>query len=311
MNAFSGLNKEFALIRDRVRGVALGHHTGFYLFGPPGTSKTHTVVATLRDTGARYFHHKGHITPLGLFDLLREHKHSVIVLDDVSAIFEQKTALQVLLAALGRDRDGSIERTVRYRRRDHCEEVRFTGGIVAISNLHLHDEPVLNALKSRVHYHRYDPPEEYLAGLMRHIASKGWPAVNPRMSPGECEVVAEFLIEQSRRLGVRLDLRNLVDKAFPDFVQFRNGQAETHWKDLILTGLEEQLSERTESRHPPTRARMKESEQHVVENIVATHRTRVERVAAWTALTGKSERAFYRRLAECQADKRLPHRLIG
>ncbi len=38
-----------AFVRDYVRGVAQHYATGFYLFGPPGTAKTHTVRAVLKE----------------------------------------------------------------------------------------------------------------------------------------------------------------------------------------------------------------------------------------------------------------------
>jgi hypothetical protein len=38
----------------------------------------------------------------------------------------------------------------------------------------------------------------------------------------------------------------------------------------------------------------------VLQEILGEHQSREERVRAWTKRTGKSERAFYRRLAEMQ-----------
>src|SRR5689334_10322255 len=68
--ALQKLNRRLAVIRDRVRGVAFRHHPGFYLFGRPGTSKTFTVRTTLSGLGIPYHYHDGHLTPMGLFDLL-------------------------------------------------------------------------------------------------------------------------------------------------------------------------------------------------------------------------------------------------
>ncbi len=290
------LNRRLTVVRDRVRGVALGHHNGFYLHGPAGCAKTYTVIKTLEEEDRPYHYHDGHLTPMGLFDLLAEQHDRVIVLDDVSEIFAQKIALQILLAALGNAPDETGVRIVKYRRRGVEETIRFEGGIIMVSNLELDSGPVLQALKSRVHYLRYSPTDEQIAAMMRAIAAKGWRT----MTPPECLEVTEFLIAESTRLGSRLDLRHLVDKAFPDYLQHQNGEADTHWKDLICTTLEEQLVDlkHTAPASKLSRAETKVQEQALVREIVAEYQTKEERVTAWQEQTGKSERAFYRRLEE-------------
>jgi predicted ATPase len=100
--ALRELEKKLLVARDRIRLVARGETAGFYWYGPPGTGKTHLVLATLDAMGVKYHYHKGHITAQGLLELMKEHPDKVIVLDDVSAIFGDKKAVQYLLAALGR-----------------------------------------------------------------------------------------------------------------------------------------------------------------------------------------------------------------
>ena len=90
-----------------------------------------------------------------------------------------------------------------------------------------------------------------------------------------------------------------MDKAFPDFAQYRNHNTETHWKDLVLATLEEQVLAMKYTRGPSaTREKVKEDEHQIVRDILATCSTRADRVAAWQEQTQKSERAFYRRLKE-------------
>lgn len=296
------LNSRLTVVRDRVRGVALGHHTGFYLFGRAGTSKTHTVKKTLDGLETNYEYIDGHLTPMGLFDLLDTYPHRTIVLDDVSQIFADKKALQILLAALGNQPDNRHTRIIKYRRQGHDKTIRFTGGIIAISNLELHSQPLLEALKSRVHYLKYSPTDEQIAALMMEVAKKGWPAENPKLKPAECVDVATFLIAESQRMNIRLDMRMLVDKAFPDFLQHREGDTEAHWKDLIRTSLEEQMVELVHTKaEAHTRQQCKEDEQEIVRDIQAGFVDRDEQIAEWVARTGKSERAFYRRLKELDA----------
>ncbi len=290
------LNRRLTVVRDRVRGVALGHNNGFYLHGPAGCAKTYTVIKTLEEEKCPYHYHDGHVTAMGLFDLLAQQHDRVIVLDDVSEIFAQKVAQQLLLAALGNAPDETGVRIVKYRRQGVDETIHFTGGIIMVSNLELNSGPVLQALKSRVHYLRYTPTDEQIADMMRTIAAKGWRTLKPE----ECMEVTDFLIGESKRLGSRLDLRHLVDKAFPDYLQHQNGEADTHWKDLIRTTLEEKLVDLTHTAPASklSRAETKEQEQALVREIVAEYQSKEERVAAWQEQSGKSERAFYRRLEE-------------
>lgn len=292
------LNRRLTVVRDRVRGVALGHNNGFYLHGPAGCAKTYTVIKTLEEEKCTYHYHDGHVTPMGLFDLLAQQHDRVIVLDDVSEIFSQKVAQQILLAALGNAPDETGVRIVKYRRQGVDETIHFTGGIIMVSNLELNSGPVLQALKSRVHYLRYSPTDEQVAAMMGVIAAKGWKTLTSE----ECTEVADFLIAESKRFGSRLDLRHLVDKAFPDYLQFQNGEADTHWKDLIRTTLEEKLVDlkHTAPASKLSRAETKVQEQALVREIMAEYETTEKRVAAWQERTSKSERAYYRRLVEVE-----------
>jgi hypothetical protein len=43
---------------------------------------------------------RGHLTPIGLFELIAGHADEVIVLDDLTAVLKSDVALQILLSAL-------------------------------------------------------------------------------------------------------------------------------------------------------------------------------------------------------------------
>ena len=59
----SELNRRQAIVRDYVRGVARQYATGLYLFGRPGTSKTHTVRAVMEgEIREPYTYQRGHLT---------------------------------------------------------------------------------------------------------------------------------------------------------------------------------------------------------------------------------------------------------
>jgi hypothetical protein len=209
------LHRRHSLIRDRVRAVVHKEANGVYLHGRPGSSKTYIVCTTLGNLDERYAYSNGHLTPLGLFELIEENPNSVIVLDDVSMIFKQPRALQILLAALGTPHDGSRTRTVRYKKGGDDRTVFFDGSIIAISNLALagHSNEVLDALQDRVHAMSYEPSDDEIEAHIFEIASLGLRGTSPR----EALKVARFLIDQCRELGVRPSVRLFVDKALTDY----------------------------------------------------------------------------------------------
>jgi hypothetical protein len=177
---------------------------------------------------------------MGLFELLAENEENpdvVLVLDDVADILTRPVALQLLLAALGNQSSEPGERKIKYRRQGRDVTVVFKGGIIMLSNLQFHVTPLLDALRSRINTLNHNPNEPQIAALMRDIASQGWPRDCPKITPAEGIEIVNFVIEESRRRGCRLDLRLLVDKAFPDYLQDRDGETETHWKDLVRVTL--------------------------------------------------------------------------
>jgi len=296
------LHRRQAIVRDYVRGVGRQYSTGLYLFGRPGTAKTHTVRAVLEQEIREIFtYQRGHITPMGLFELIASHADEVIVLDDLGAILKSDVALQILLSALEHPTSRDRSRVVKYRRQGREERAVFRGGIVCISNRELHDDELLGAFKSRVHTLNYDPTDAQLGALMLDLADRGWPcgSVNPEIGPEEARKVAHYLIGEMLRLSCPFDLRLLVNKAFPDYQQWKDGEAESHWRDLITASIEEHLVAVTHADESPVSREQRKGEEHsILQEIIRDNPSRDQRVRAWIERTGKSERAFYRRLAE-------------
>jgi hypothetical protein len=302
------LERRLMALRSLVQGVAGGYYTGLYLYGRPGTGKSHSVLNTLRAKTALAKSHAGHITALGLFDLIDEYREGgVIVLDDVAEIFRSKVALQILLAALGKrpesEGDGGAgrrERVVTYTRRGSKQQINYSGGLIAISNLELHHNDLLDAIRSRVDAVCYDPSDQETAALMLDIASKGYAWGKLSLSSRECHEVTLFLIQESLRMECRLDLRVLIDKSFPKYLQWREGDSESHWRDLVRISLEEELRKTLE----PSQAvsgvleRRLVSEREVARETRARYADRERQLVEWRSRTGRSDRAYYRRLAE-------------
>ena len=297
------LNRRQGIVRDYVRAVARQYATGLYLFGRPGTAKTHTVRAVLeQDIREPYTYQRGHLTPMGLFELIAEHPDDVIVLDDLTSVLDSDVALQILLSALEHPAPGdrTRSRVVKYRRQGREERVAFRGGLICISNRELHDDEMLGAFKSRVHTLNYDPTDTQLGALMLDLAECGSHIGRSEVGPEEACLVAHFLIGEMLRLACRFDLRLFVNKALPDYQQWKDDETESDWRDLVTASIEEQLVAVRHADKRPSRAERKQDEQAVLRDILQEHETREERVRAWSQRTGKSERAFYRRLAEMQ-----------
>jgi hypothetical protein len=301
---YEELMQQITIVKDRVRGVVHGHYNALYLYGRPGTSKTHTVCTTLDTLAVNYTLSNGHLTEIGLFDLLDENRDRIIVMDDVSAVFNKPIALQLLLAALGNPHDGSKTRYVRYKTARETRIVPFTGGLICISNLPLdgHHHEVLSALKSRAFVINYEPTDEQIIALIHRIAEDGVDGV----PPDKARMVATFLIEQCKLIGVRPSVRLFVDKAIKDYKLFDAGKCEAHWRDLVVSNLKEQLVELQHETTDLSRAEQVEAERRIALDIYLSNGTRAERREEWQARTGKSEPAFYRRVAELKKAGRLP-----
>jgi len=291
------LKQKKTLIKDRVRQVAKGESSGVYIYGRPGTSKTYTVVKTLEGIGAPYFHKSAHLTPIGLFNLLMANNDRTVVLDDVSAIFNQPIALQILLAATGQTPSG--KRIVSHTTAKGDISFEFTGGIVCISNLELngHKTEVFAALKDRIFPIQYDPTEQEICAEIHNLAEDN--SFGCELTQTEKKEVAHFLIEQCHAREIRPSIRLFIDKALPDFRSWKNKEVESHWQDLIVSNLEQMTVELT---HPVNDLTFKEEQTRfrkiageVFEGVDSAQRLKV-----FKERTGLGKNRYYAYLKEWQ-----------
>lgn len=298
------LMKQVTVIKDRVRGVIHRQSNGLYLHGRPGTSKTYMVRTTLDRLAVPYTPNSGHLTPIGLFDLIADHRDRIILLDDVSSIFNQPIAHQILLAALGNPHDASGVRQVKHTTAKGVRVVPFTGGIICLSNLALdgHHHETLAALRDRIYVINYEPSDEQIIALILKLADEGLHGVPPT----KAKMVALFLIEQCKLRGIRTSVRLYVDKALKDYLLWESGKCETHWRDLVISNLEQQLVELQHETRDLSRAEQIEAERRIALDVYLSYPTREERAAEWERRTGKSQAALYRRWKELKAEGRLP-----
>jgi hypothetical protein len=298
LTALESLRRKQSLIRDRIRAVVHQAANGVYLHGRAGVSKTYLVRTTLEDLGQRYAYSNGHLTPVGLFDLIEANPQSVIVLDDVTTIFSVSKALQILLAALGTSHNGCGSRTIRYKTANTDRVVYFEGSIVAISNLSLgeHSNQALQALQDRVQVMAYEPNDEEIEAQIYEIAG----TAPRRVSPADAVEVAAFLLKECRAAGVRPSLRLFIDKALADFTLWRDGNSESHWHDLVRSSVRQIIIPQQHGLRDMTRKDQMVAERKLVSEIIATFCSRAERLKAWQHRTGKGQSAFYRHFRELE-----------
>ena len=225
------LQARIRLLRDRVRSVANRYQTAAYIVGRPGVGKTYTVLDELhRRDWAPWAVRNARMTPLGLFRFFAEHPDRTLVLDDVGGLFDNRAALLILLAAL--DGRPDVPREITYQTKTNTDKLMFRGGVIAISNLPLRNDPIAKALGNRIVILEHEPSDAEVAAFMRHLVEAGYQG----LTPDDGREVVDFLIGESRRCDIRLDLRSLA-KSTRDYLQFRDGHADTPWRELVRSTL--------------------------------------------------------------------------
>jgi hypothetical protein len=286
------LNRKLKLIKDRVVGVADYIHPGFYLWGKGGTSKSFTVLEELKRAKADYILHNSRMTGRGLVDVLRGFPTSIHVIEDCESMMADKLSWGVLRSALwSQSKAKPMVREITWTAFKVNIRFRFTGGIILIGNKDLSQQPELEAVKTRIATLELVATFNEIAALMRSVALRGFEYGEDYVTPAECLTVAEYVIERMRSLDRPLDMRVYVN-GVKDYLQHKVGHASHHWRDLVETRL-----------HETTILRERRAERIAKEKAIALEISQMEltqagKLAEWTRRTGKSARAYWRRLRE-------------
>lgn len=295
------LEKKLQLVRDRVSAVADGTATGFFLYGPGGVSKSYTVLQQLERMRTDYVVFNSRATGRGLFNILRDHPDSIVVLEDMERLFRDTGALGVLRSALwgqqGRDGSGRRERQVTWTNPRETLSFVFTGGIIVTANKPLDDWPELSAIKTRIAVMQFLPTQSEIRALMRRVAAGGYVHEGFPVEPTACAEVCEFVLAECRGIDRPLDMRLLVN-AIGDYLQDTVFHAGCSWRDLVAARIRERP---THFRDEVVIGGRKERLQRELSDLAAIceeAKTREDRLKMWRERTGKSQASFYRRLAE-------------
>lgn len=278
------------LLGDRVRSVARGYQTGAYVTGRPGSGKTHTVRRILEECKTNYVFLNGRLSPAALYDEIEERPDSVLVIDDIPLLFNNLQAAQILMAAVGGD--PGVPRRVTYSIKGLRRITEYNGGIIAISNRPLRQDPAGLALASRLATLEHEPTDEMLIAFIESEARKGVKDVPVK----ECLMVFEHIIDVCRAGDYRIDLRYFF-KGIEDYRCWKSETCETDWRALVRSSMRRVHADELPL-VPVTRAGTKTAEHEIVRELHARKLARDVLEVEWRKLTGKTMDSFYRRKRE-------------
>jgi len=299
------------VIRDITKGCIAGHHTGAYICGTPGASKSYTVEATLYDAQACSRHHQ-RITAKPLYMEMAKNPEAIHVIEDCEQLLSEKPAQTLLRSALDSKRDrasGRRERRVNFSVSGSNPRVLshfFSGALIFTTNRPLANEkPEIQAIMSRIPCVSFAPPNNEIRAMMRHIARQGHFGPAGAMTPHECIEVVEFVIQLAAELECPLDLR-CIEHGYGHYLTHLTCGGSVDWRDMVkihlmntITYFDHLIWETCKA--PGTEKAGEESivadQVLIAQEIEAmTGLTRDQKLKVWESRTKLSRPTFYRRL---------------
>jgi len=293
------LEKDVIVLKTNVRGVAQGYTTAFFCWGPGGLGKTHHITQELDDIlGNAWVHHTAYSTPKALFDSLASAPTAIHLFEDCERLYKQDIAASILRAACGSPRDA--ERWMTYETAAEKRCVRFTGGIIIVSNENLKkSKGVLNAVASRFQPQEWNlVTEERIAGML-DMADQGSKRGGRTLSPKQCREIAAFIIDELAAESGRsiLDFRVYNEHGIPVYCQWLDDPSGPHWTDVLRSKLRGQVC-MPESRDEKT-AKLEELAWVIYKNDAL--KGNPAKLKAWVDVTGLKKSQYYVHLNAAKA----------
>jgi hypothetical protein len=294
------------MVVDRVTGIVNRRHNGLYVRGETGVGKTYSIERTLEEAqreGRRsYKKLEGKCTPVGLFELAKDHPDHILFIDDDPTLVQDRLSQQILLHLCGDGRtDPETGRNVRIitnvksKVREQC---RFTGSVVITNNVRLANMPVLRALQGRIRTYHFRPTTSELAAMLRHMAEV---FDHPEADLDERREICEFIIAECEHSQQQLDLR-LLKHAISDYIQWKRGEVKVHWKQLVVSSLQDHFSPAPAITREDRKQLEQDGIMDLIEEAAEAGATKDSVVEKWLEAVGKKKTAFYDRLGELPED---------
>lgn len=161
--------RTYAELAEFVRAFAKGGINLLILVGPPGVAKTQTVKRAL--DGKRFNLVEGNASAFGLYQSLYQHQDELTVIDDIDALYSDKSAVRLLKCLCQTDevkRLGWFSAAAGLGKNDLPREFETRSRVALIAN----DWKTLNAnvaaVNDRGHLIRFEPTAEE---VHREVAS--------------------------------------------------------------------------------------------------------------------------------------------
>ena len=280
------------LVRDYTKGVALHFSNGFFLYGTGGIAKSYTVLGELERLAVDVKLFNSRMSGRGLFEALAEYPQSVHVLEDMERVVKDRDAQGILRSACWgqKGEDGKQKRTITWATAKGVESTVFSGGIIMLSNRALDDLPELRAIRTRISHLHLEVSDAEIAAQMRRLARSGYAHDGKTISRDEAETVCDFVIMESQNKLCHLDMR-LMDNAFRDYLQWREGHSACHWQTLVATRLD---GRRDELAVTAPKDRQQDEDLRTLEAALSQFPTTLAAQIEWCRQRSKSRASFFR-----------------
>lgn len=296
----AALDKREALLKTQVRSVIQSYTNAVFVHGPGGLGKTHIITSELDALcGAGWKHHTAYSTPKALMLSIAELPDSIHVFEDCEKLYKTDVASSILRAACGSPRQR--DRWITYETAHETLRVNFRGGIIIVSNENLaRCKGPLAAVASRFRPILWDLSAEERIAKILSLAEAGWSRGEWTLTPKECRIVAQFLVEEMVQgdVHVPVDLRTYVEHAVPAYCQARASNGTVDWKDVIRSKLQGQVQ------HVEKRAEKSDRLQLLALGLAGNKTlTGKQRIAEWKKQTGLGQAIYYRHLRSAKTSK--------
>lgn len=301
---YKDTSPQAAFLRQQVKTCVKGDIMGLWIYGRGGVGKSTIVCQHLEELlGVKdvdwQYRQGGDMSAGGLFETLSEWRNQVIFLDDMANILRIQKAKQMLLAAWGTTGKRSISHIVK----KETQTFIFTGKVIFLANNEMSaSDAVGGAILSRIRQYYYDPPDEHVADLMRHIAALGYTSTEgKKLKPKHCKEVCEFYIKECKNLNLHNDCRDMVPKGYSDYQLWLDG-CDFHWKEVGLHFLRQRSGELKSIKMQPraTKAEDKEQQRQLLARIMEEGLTEREQIEQFCAESKMAVATYYRRKKELQ-----------
>jgi hypothetical protein len=290
------IDRKSDVIRSHVQQVCMGDVCAMFLWGKPGRGKSHIVLNELDVmVKNKWRHHKGMTSPKGIFLVFQEDPTFVHCFEDCEDMYKHQIGSNLLRCACGEESDR--DRIIPWKTQNEDFKVRFTGGVIIISNEDMRKtKGPLAAVASRCKPVQWSLTKRELICLMLKISQKGWKGKKGTLTPVQCIQVAEYLITQMTEdtHGLDVDLRMFCEHCLPAFAWWLRSDKKVDWKDIIKSKLQGEIPT------PQTRDEKSQYHQRIASEIDLLKIPIFKKHELWKEKTGLGKSIYHRHLSRAK-----------